>query len=367
MDRKDEIIDLQMKVIQQMTENNLRRLSDDLWGIPGLRTAAGHPSASSQAPKDSAIDPTVEPQNAALAQQATEADQAEGQEPPEDMDALKKELNEYIGLASVKKEVESLINLVTIQKLREQNDLPVEELSLHMVFSGNPGTGKTMIARLMARIYRCLGILSKGQLVEVDRSGLVAGYVGQTAIKTMEAVTKAMGGVLFIDEAYSLTNRGGTDFGQEAVDTLLKAMEDHREDLIVIVAGYTELMEAYIHSNPGLESRFNRFLHFSDYSVQEMMDIFEMRCQKSGYCVAQDGKELLRTLLALCSLDMKGFGNARGVRNLFERAVCAQANRLAQQKNVTRDELMLLAAEDIRSAGDMPVDANADEGGKEPD
>ena len=289
------------------------------------------------------------------------ADDTRAERQDEVLEDLKKELNEYIGLASVKKEVESLVNLVTVRKLRKQNNLPVEELSLHMVFSGNPGTGKTMIARLMARIFRCLGILSIGQLVEVDRSGLVAGYVGQTAIKTMEVVTKAMGGVLFIDEAYALTNRGGTDFGQEAVDTLLKAMEDHREDLIIIVAGYTELMEAFVHSNPGLESRFNRFLFFPDYDVAEMMEIFNMRCQKSGYCLAQEATEMLRALLALFSLDTKGFGNARGVRNLFERAVSAQANRLARLENVTRDELMLLTAEDIRSAGGGPDQAEDSE------
>jgi SpoVK/Ycf46/Vps4 family AAA+-type ATPase len=221
-----------------------------------------------------------------------------------------------------------------------------------MVFSGNPGTGKTMIARLMARIYKSLGILSKGQLVEVDRSGLVAGYVGQTAIKTSEVIEKAKGGVLFIDEAYALTNRGGTDYGQEAVDTLLKAMEDNRDDLIVIVAGYTELMEEFVHSNPGLESRFNRFLHFPDYTVDEMMAIFDMRCSQNGYTLNTDARDLLRSLLALYSLDVKGFGNARGVRNLFERAVSAQANRLATDPEITKDDLMLLTADDIRQAGE---------------
>ena len=359
MDRKDEIIKLQMDVIQEMTRSNLRRISDDLWGLEGLRTAAGEgPSQENNALGDGPLgepghtpDAGESPQSAAaLAQEGTQAQEA--QEPPEDIEALKKELNEYIGLTSVKQEVESLINLVTVQKLRREHDLPVEDLSLHMVFSGNPGTGKTMIARLMARIYRSLGILSKGQLVEVDRGGLVAGYVGQTAIKTGEVIAKAMGGVLFIDEAYALTARGGgADYGQEAVDTLLKAMEDHREDLVVIVAGYTELMDDFVHSNPGLESRFNRFLFFPDYSVGEMLDIFDMRCQKSGYRLAGDARELLRTLLALFSLDAKGFGNARGVRNLFERAVSAQANRLAARQDITRDELMLLTTEDIRTAG----------------
>lgn len=260
-------------------------------------------------------------------------------------------MEEYIGLDTVKKEVESLINLVSIQNMRKQNDLPVEDLSLHLVFSGNPGTGKTMMARLMARIYKSLGILSKGHLVEVDRSGLVAGFVGQTALKTSEVIEKALGGVLFIDEAYTLTNRGGQDYGQEAVDTLLKAMEDHRDDLIVIVAGYIELMEEFIHSNPGLESRFNRFLDFPDYTVEEMKQIFEMRCKKSGYTLAEDAVEPLKTMLRLFSLNQKSFGNARGVRNLFERAVSAQANRLAKKESITREELMLLTLDDVTVAG----------------
>lgn len=335
MDRKDEIIQLQMDVINQMTRSNLSRIADDLWGMPTPPTSAAPQPEARQAEDQPQPQPKAE----------------EEQEPPENIEDLKKELSEYIGLTTVKKEVESLINLVTVQKLRRENDLPVEELSLHMVFSGNPGTGKTMIARLMARIYRSLGILSKGQLVEVDRSRLVAGYVGQTAIKTSEVIQKALGGVLFIDEAYALTNRGGNDYGQEAVDTLLKAMEDNREDLIVIVAGYTELMEAFVHSNPGLESRFNRFLDFPDYTVQEMMGIFDMRCHKSGYRLEEDARTLLQSLLALYSLDVKGFGNARGVRNLFERAVSAQADRLAKQTELTRDELMLLTSDDIRAAG----------------
>ena len=343
MSDKDEIIRLQMDVINQMTRNNLKRLSDDLWGLPQLDTKAN-------APAEELASTGALPGGTAEKKEAESAAQTE-QEPPEDIETLKKELDEYIGLTTVKKEVESLMNLVTVQNMRKEHGLPVEDLSLHMVFTGNPGTGKTMIARLMARIYRSLGILSQGQLVEVDRSGLVAGYVGQTAIKTSEVIQKAMGGVLFIDEAYALTNRGGTDYGQEAVDTLLKAMEDHREDLIVIVAGYTELMEEFVQSNPGLESRFNRFLHFPDYTVEEMMGIFEMRCRKSGYCLAEDAKDLLRSQLALFSLDVKGFGNARGVRNLLERAVSAQANRLAKQETVSREELMLLTWEDIREAG----------------
>ena len=340
MDRRDEIIQLQMDVINQMTRSNLNRIADDLWGVPPAPLQA----AAAEAPAKAAKEAEAEP------------------EPPEDIEALKKELNEYIGLSTIKREVESLINLVTVQKLRKENGLPVNDLSLHMVFSGNPGTGKTMIARLMARIYKSLGILSKGQLVEVDRGGLVAGYVGQTAIKTTEVIEKALGGVLFIDEAYALTNRGGNDYGQEAVDTLLKAMEDHREDFVVIVAGYIELMEAFVQSNPGLESRFNLFLHFPDYTVAEMLDIFDMRCKKSGYVLAEDARDLLKSLLALASLDVKGFGNARGVRNLFERAVSAQADRLAKTENITRETLMQLTCDDIRAAGGGQEDGVPDGG-----
>ena len=345
MDRKDEIIQLQMDVISQLTRSNLSRIADDLWGAPQPALDA-KPFLVGNAEQER---PAAQQTEGADAKQAAE-------EPAETMEDLQKELEEYIGLDTVKKEVESLINLVSVQKLRKENGLPLNDLSLHMVFSGNPGTGKTMIARFMARVYKCLGILSKGQLVEVDRGGLVAGYVGQTAIKTGEVIQKALGGVLFIDEAYALTSRGGTDYGQEAVDTLLKAMEDHREDLVVIVAGYTELMEAFVKSNPGLESRFNRFVHFPDYTVQEMLDIFDMRCRKSGYELAGDARELLKSLLALCSLDVEGFGNARGVRNLFERAVSAQADRLAGQAKVTREQLMLLTADDIRVAGGGTMD-----------
>ena len=327
MDRKDEIIRLQMDVINQMTRSNLNRIADDLWGSPEPRKTEIKEEKAAEQPQE----------------------ETANEEAPEKIDDLKKELHSYIGLDAVKKEVETLINLVSVQKLRKENGLPVNDLSLHMVFSGNPGTGKTMIARLMARIYKSLGILSKGQLVEVDRSGLVAGYVGQTAIKTSEVIEKAKGGVLFIDEAYALTNRGGNDYGQEAVDTLLKAMEDNRDDLIVIVAGYVELMEEFIRSNPGLESRFNRFLHFPDYSLDEMMAIFDMRCSQNGYTLAEDARPILRDVIKLASMDVKGFGNARGIRNLFERAVTAQANRLALDPEITKEDLMLFTADDIRA------------------
>jgi SpoVK/Ycf46/Vps4 family AAA+-type ATPase len=222
-----------------------------------------------------------------------------------------------------------------------------------MVFTGNPGTGKTMIARLMARIYRSLGILSKGQLVEVDRSGLVAGYVGQTAIKTGKVIEKALGGVLFIDEAYALNGKGDNDFGQEAIDTLLKAMEDHRDDLVVIVAGYDGLMEKFIQSNPGLESRFNRYLHFDDYTLDEMLEIFKMQCRKSQYTLSPDAEQDVKDFIYDENADGVTFGNARGVRNLFEQILTAQANRLAKMESFTKDDLMTLTRDDVLHARGM--------------
>ena len=217
-----------------------------------------------------------------------------------------------------------------------------------------------MIARLMARIYKCLGILSKGQLVEVDRSGLVAGYVGQTATKTSEVIQKALGGVLFIDEAYALNSSSENDFGQEAIDTLLKAMEDNRDDLVVIVAGYDGLMDRFIHSNPGLESRFNRYLHFDDYTLDEMLAIFEMQCKKGCYEMDEAAKEAVKAQIDKENTNSISFGNARGIRNIFERVLVAQANRLAAMKNVTREDLMKITAEDI-DLSDGEADNNADE------
>ena len=264
------------------------------------------------------------------------------------MDDLLKTLNSYIGLSEIKEQVQSLVNLVKIRKLRSENNLPNNPLSLHMVFTGNPGTGKTMIARLMAQIFCSLDLLSKGQLIEVDRSMLVAGFVGQTAIKTAEVIEKAKGGVLFIDEAYTLSEGGPNDFGQEAINTLLKAMEDFREDLIIIVAGYTQNMDKFIHSNPGLESRFNLFMLFPDYSVDELYDIFLMRAKQNGYNLDPTAEKKLKELLALGALDSESFGNARGVRNLFEHAVSAQADRLSLEKNISKETLMNLLDVDFK-------------------
>ena len=270
MDKKDEIILQQLDVIRSMTERNLRSVDSDFWGTP---LSPAEKLGEKAAPKT----PDKTPDKAPDKKSGGPEQQTEAPEPlpKEDMKDLQAELDSYIGLQTVKEEVHNLINMASVYQLRRQHDLPTTDMSLHLVFTGNPGTGKTM----MARIYRSLDILSRGQLVEVDRSGLVAGYVGQTAIKTQKVIEKAMGGVLFIDEAYALNGRSENDFGQEAIDTILKAMEDHRDDLVVIVAGYTDLMDRFIHSNPGLESRFNRFLLFDDYTTDEMVEIFRMQCK----------------------------------------------------------------------------------------
>ena len=339
--KKDEIILQQMEVIRSMAENNLKRMESDFWGNPKPAAPAAEKKTEANAPK--------EPVGTAAGRGIPDAPQTET-DPPEKIEDLVKELEGYIGLAGVKQEVKNLINMVKVHKMRKENGLPVEDRSLHMVFSGNPGTGKTTVARIMARIYHSLGILSKGTLVEVDRSGLVAGYVGQTALKTKKVIEKALGGVLFIDEAYALNGGSENDFGQEAIDTVLKAMEDHREDLVVIVAGYTELMEDFIHSNPGLESRFNRFLLFEDYSLGEMMGIFRMRCEKGQYTLDADAEAAVRQFIAQENTHPETFGNARGVRNLYERILVQQANRLAGLETVTKDDLVRLTAEDVRAA-----------------
>ena len=344
MDKKDEIILQQLDVIRSMTERNLRSVNSDFWGTP---LSPAEKPGEKAAPKT----PDKTPGKAPEKKSGGPEQPSETPEPlpKENMKDLLAELDSYIGLQTVKEEVHNLINMASVYQLRRQHDLPTTDMSLHLVFTGNPGTGKTMMARMMARIYRSLDILSRGQLVEVDRSGLVAGYVGQTAIKTQKVIEKAMGGVLFIDEAYALNGRSENDFGQEAIDTILKAMEDHRDDLVVIVAGYTDLMDRFIHSNPGLESRFNRFLLFDDYTTDEMVDIFRMQCKKGCYQLTEEARPLIRDYIAEESAD-DSFGNARGVRNLFEHVLVAQNNRLATMEKITREDLMTITADDVLRA-----------------
>ena len=270
------------------------------------------------------------------------------------LEELLAELDGLCGLEQVKQDVKSLINLVKVRRLREEAGLPVPPMSLHLVFLGNPGTGKTTVARLLARLYHAIGVLPKGQLVEVDRSGLVAGFVGQTAQKTQEVIQKAIGGVLFIDEAYALVNQdNGNDFGREAIEVLLKNMEDHRKDLVVIVAGYSQLMEKFIHSNPGLESRFNKYFYFEDYDGAQLFTILQSMCVKNGYVLTPEGEALAwRELMALYEDRDENFGNARDVRNLFEQAVARQSDRVARLEAPTREQLMELRPEDLAEPGD---------------
>ena len=270
------------------------------------------------------------------------------------LEELLAELDGLCGLEQVKQDVKSLINLVKVRRLREEAGLPVPPMSLHLVFLGNPGTGKTTVARLLARLYHAIGVLPKGQLVEVDRSGLVAGFVGQTALKTQEVIQKAIGGVLFIDEAYALVNQdNGNDFGREAIEVLLNNMEDHRKDLVVSVAGYSQLMEKFIHSNPGLESRFNKYFYFEDYDGAQLFTILQSMCVKNGYVLTPEGEALARReLMALYEDRDENFGNARDVRNLFEQAVARQSDRVARLEAPTREQLMELRPEDLAEPGD---------------
>ncbi len=260
------------------------------------------------------------------------------------------ELNALVGLSAVKEDVNLLIHTITINEERKKMNLSVPDFSKHLVFYGNPGTGKTTVARIIANLYKELGVISKGQFVETDRSGLVAGYVGQTAIKTKELIDSAMGGVLFIDEAYTLApeGSGGNDFGQEAIDTLLKAMEDNRDDFIVIVAGYPDLMNRFINSNPGLNSRFNKYLYFNDYNAEELEKIFMLMCEKYQYVPDDELKEKLPEFFQLMVLTKSdNFANAREVRNIFEKAVQRQSSRLYNDKEHTQEDLTVLKAEDV--------------------
>ena len=279
------------------------------------------------------------------------------------LEELLAELDGLCGLEQVKQDVKSLINLVKVRRLRQEHGLPVPPMSLHLVFLGNPGTGKTTVARLLAKIYRAIGVLSKGQLVEVDRSGLVAGFVGQTALKTGEVIEKALGGVLFIDEAYALANQDApNDFGREAIETLLKGMEDHRDDLIVIAAGYTELMGRFLHANPGLESRFNKYFYFEDYNGAQLLAIFQSMCAKNGYTLDDKATEYAESYFkTLYEERDENFGNARDVRNVFERAVARQSDRVAALEKPGKEELMALTVADLQEEGG-PVPDGAPDG-----
>lgn len=285
---------------------------------------------------------------AAADKTGAKAEQASPEAPQKSLEELMEELDALIGLGEVKRDVKSMINLVKVRKLRQDSGLPVPPMSLHMVFMGNPGTGKTTVARLIGGLYAAIGALPKGQLVEVDRSGLVAGFVGQTALKTKEVIDSAMGGVLFIDEAYSLAEGGENDFGGEAIDTILKAMEDHRDELVVIAAGYTGPMEKFLNSNPGLESRFNKYIFFPDYKGEELYKIFLSQVERNGYALDPAAEDFAKSYFNGLYEDRdENFGNGRDVRNRFEDMVLRHANRVAAMESPGREDLMTLKQEDF--------------------
>jgi hypothetical protein len=257
------------------------------------------------------------------------------------LDQLLKGLNRLVGLDPVKADVRQLIDMAQVEQMRRRAGLPVSTFSRHLIFTGNPGTGKTTVARLLAQLYASIGILKTGQLIEVSRSDLVAGYVGQTAIKTTEAVNRAIGGILFIDEAYSLVRPGGggRDFGQEAIDTLVKLMEDHRDELVVIVAGYEDEMKDFVGSNPGLPSRFPRIVHFPDFSNDELMKMFESMCAHDRYVLSADAKQVLCRYLESMTRT-RTFGNGRLMRNIFEATLARQASRIIATTSFNLTELV---------------------------
>ena len=270
------------------------------------------------------------------------------EEPPVTVEEALAELDALVGMPSVKAEVRKMVGMVKNNEQRRAAGLKVAPMSYHMVFTGNPGTGKTTVGRIMAKIFRALGLLKRGHLVETDRSGLVGEYVGKTAVKTNKLIDQALDGVLFIDEAYALTEGGGNDYGKEAVDTLLKRMEDDRNRLVVIVAGYTDNMKNFIDANPGLKSRFNRDIDFPDFTPAELAEVFRRTAKKNQYVLAPEVDRTLEECMAVFTRRKdKQFGNGRFVRNLFEKSLERQALRLGTLDNPTKEQLATLTTADV--------------------
>ncbi len=343
--------------IQRAIEQNLRKVAvddyrdhseADLQGseaIEKMRNEAGRVFVGTVATKSADQEPGAQAGRRRLDNQRPIADVA----PEVTVDAALAELDDLIGLASLKHEVRSLSNLLRLQKLRAEANLPTTEVSLHMVFTGNPGTGKTTVARIVGKIFRALGVLAKGHLVEADRSGLVAEYAGQTGPKTNKKIDEALDGLLFIDEAYSLVAAESEDpYGREAIQALLKRAEDNRDRLVVILAGYPDEMRELLLSNPGLSSRFNRTMEFEDYTPIELGRIFELMCDKNHYQMTADVRwRVLLGFTQIAAHKNRYFGNGRAARNLFEHAIRRMANRLASADEISEAELQLLAGDDI--------------------
>lgn len=262
---------------------------------------------------------------------------------------LIQDLNKLIGLDNVKRFILELYAFLEIQKRRSKENLATEPIVLHMIFKGNPGTGKTTVARIFAKLFKELGILSKGHLVEVERADLVGEYIGHTAQRTREQIRKALGGVLFIDEAYSLARGGEKDFGKEAIDVLVKAMEDHKNNLILILAGYKDEMDLFLKTNPGLRSRIPLQIDFPDYTINELLDIAKVMAEEREYYFSPEAMiELEKILRRKAFLGQCKSGNARLVRNILEKSIRTQASRLITQKDISREDLLILRKEDIK-------------------